>query len=106
VARLRALVGATGLAASLLIVVTAPVVAAPISSITGTLDNLASGQPLAGACVYAFPLDPQAPPQSTPPQSGPLRATTAGDGSYEIDIPSGAYGAYQVEFDRPAVAHW
>ena len=55
-ARLRALVGATGLAASLLIVVTAPVVAAPISSITGTLDNLASGQPLAGACVYGFPL--------------------------------------------------
>jgi Carboxypeptidase regulatory-like domain len=90
----RALVGATGLAASLLMAVTAPVAAAPISSIAGTLDNLASGQPAVGVCVYAYSQGLLASPQSSP-----LRATTAGDGSYEVDVPSGAYGSYAVEFD-------
>jgi len=62
--------------------------------IAGSVDDITSGAPVAGVCVYAYAVSGQ--PGSLVATGTPYQAVTEGDGSYEVTVP---LANYVVEFD-------
>ncbi len=62
--------------------------------IAGSVDDIASGAPVADVCVYAYAVSGQ--PGSFATTGAPYQAITEGDGSYEVTVP---VANYVVEFD-------
>ena len=67
---------------------------AATGAITGVVDDAATGAAVPGVCVYAYPQWNDAPD----PDVTPYGATTAGDGSYEMQVGANA-ADYVVRFD-------
>lgn len=64
-------------------------------ALSGSVDDLSTGAPVAGVCVYALPLASNEVGQAT---GAPFETQTAGDGSYSMTLPVGGRG-YAVRFD-------